>query len=442
MPRATATEIVTDAIASDNLWKAWKLLIDRLRSVDTEDEQNLLLNMIDVATFETIWKNIIESTSPSPSSSSSSSSSTMCCYEASQFLLSYRLLSNIFSKHSKGIILITYEIYSRLLIYSLLCAAEKYNLFACRSQTLSRIINALSLGYHSLLLHFICNEIKCVNHLLAIMSGGWALKSLQILLKHSRATNPVSKDEAYYCSVLQSFIQKAELDIEPIVIIEELTLMYPASEIFSIVVMEYFRPNHLRLLIERISLLWGQPLFIAQGNEPMQRHLHFMLEWLLMRMNDPSILTSHSDISNSSKHTPLAVLLTRGVSAQLDSTDRPTRARAARIAKLFSSLLGHELNLNVSEEDTEKKPEEENATATAITSTGSSNDKHKVVLDSVVNKSEEGDDSDNNNDNNSDIDSGSEFSELEAFEIVEDKPVGDGSTVYLRKCLESKIIIL
>jgi len=135
-------------------------------------------------------------------------------------------------------------------------AANKYTLFTRRAQPLSSIIKSLSLEYHSLLLHFVL-EAKLQDPFLSIMSSGWAMRSLQILLKRSRGGVTItSEGQSYYTLFLHAFIRRASVDIEPAMIIEELTLVHPASELFSTAIMEYFTPTHLHLLIERIALLW------------------------------------------------------------------------------------------------------------------------------------------------------------------------------------------
>lgn len=397
-------------------WKAWRLQIDRIRYTDAEDSE--LLSMIGFATFEKIWEDIINSLS-----------STVATQEAVQFLLSYRILSNILTKRV-GSALMAFKDYNRLLIQTFLSAAMKCNLFSARTQTVSCVIKSFSFENHSLLLNFVY-EMKCPDPLLMTMSGGWAMKSLQILLKKSHAF--AVGNEVYYRTFIHAFISKAVQEVETVVVVEELTLVHPASELFSTIVLEYFAPTNMYSLIERIALLWGQPLFIAQGDDQMQRHLHFMLEWLLVRVSDPSLLTSsggQEGDSGARRRTPLVVLLTRGVSAQLDSTDRATRTRAARIAKLFSSLLGYELNFSVSG-GTDDAPQ-------AMQTSEPNSKETRVQARSVTIPGEgESEAFDNESDNDSDSDSDSEFSELEAFEIVEKKPL-DGSAVYLRKCLESK----
>lgn len=94
-------------------------------------------------------------------------------------------------------------------------------------------------------------------------------------------------------------------------------------------------------LLDSIASVWGSQLSISRSNQAFQEYLTEALLECLKSVKSSTIL---SDNMSSQSNASLLMLLSHGISAYLDTSDAISRLRGMKVAKIFASIMGQELD--------------------------------------------------------------------------------------------------
>ena len=410
---------------SDHL-KTWNDVLYKLNASESnaaivakeEEAQKVASDVLNLSFMTSLWTEIFQNYS---------SSKTFLSNEINRLLLSYRLFSNCF-KFTKEFT-IGMSAYDELLVHSLLlCIKDCSQLY---TTSLSFALDSLSKSHIPLLLTFIFNG-QYTNAVLSVISSSLALKCLHMLQKPNKRT--ASIDSSQFSSVLQQLLSKANEEIPMDILIEELCMFVPSNEVYATAVVTFIGTDWYVFALDRVAALWGDAKFISRGDQPMQVYLTCLLRLLLSRLTDKTAL-----LEKGPRGIPPLILLSTGVSAYLSCNDRNSRARAMEIAKLFTAIMGQEVQFSSVGD------------LGGVSTTASITDKPQVsvAVDTIQAPSDNGQHDDDDSDDGY---SSSGFSELEVYEDIGFISGGGGGigataagsglskykTVYLRTCLECK----
>ena len=410
---------------SDHL-KAWNDVLYKLNASESnsaivskqEEAQKVASDVLNLSFMTSLWIDIFHNYS---------SSQTFLSNEITRLLLSYRIFANYF-KFTKEFSIGMSE-YDELLVHSLvLSIIDCSQLY---STSLSFAFDSLSKPHIPLLISFIFND-QYRNAVLSVISSSLALKCLHMLQKPNKRI--ASIDSSQFSSVLQQLLSKANEEIPMDILIEELCMFVPSNEVYATALVTFIGTDWYVFALDRVAALWGDSKFISGGDQPMQVYLTCLLRLLLSRLTNKAAL-----LEKGPRGIPPLILLSMGVSAYLSCNDRNSRARAMEIAKLFTAIMGQEVQFGGSSD-----------ALGGVSTTASITDKPQAsaAVDTIQAPSDSG-----HNDGDSDDDgySSGGFSELEVYEDV-GFGGGGGSigataagrvpskykTVYLRSCLECK----
>jgi len=199
-------------------------------------------------------------------------------------------------------------------------------------------------------------------------------------------------------------------------VIDELLLRKAADAEIARTIVSCFPLEGLIDLIDQVSSVWGEKLFVSRGEMKMQ---NFLTETLLASLErvDSSLL-----MRSGERRIPLIISLSSGVSTYLDATDKRSRILGMKVARRFSAILGQEINF------AELDEVEMNEHSVSYSSKEGQSNIGKFA-EIVEEEEKEKADSHVPEDESSD-------SELEAYEIGEENVGVASSTNYLRTCLE------
>ena len=410
---------------SDRL-KAWNAVLYKLNTsesdsaiVSKEDEaQKIVSDVLNLSFMTSLWIDIFHNYS---------SSQTFLSNEITRLLLSYRLFSNYF-KFTKEFT-VGMSAYDELLVHSLvLCIKDCSQLY---TTSLSFAFDSLSKSHLPLLLTFIFND-QYTNAVLSVISSSLALKCLHMSQKPNKRTASIESPQL--SSVLQQLLSKTNQEIPMDILIEELCMFVPSNEVYATALVTFIGTDWYVFALDRVAALWGDAKFISRGDQPMQVYLTCLLRLLLSRLTDKAAL-----LDKGPRGIPPLILLSTGVSAYLSCNDRNSRARAMEIAKLFTAIMGQEVQFSSVGD-----------LGGVSTTTPPITDKPQVSVATIPTPPD--DDHDDDDSDNDDGYSSGGFSELEVYEDVgfssgEGGGIGATAaghvqskykTVYLRTCLECK----
>ena len=411
---------------SDHL-KDWNDVLYKLNASESnsavvskeEEAQKISSDVLNLSFMTSLWIDIFHTYS---------SSQTFLSNEITRLLLSYRLFANYF-KFIKEFT-VGMSAYDELLVHSLvLCIKDCSQLYMT---SLSFALDSLSKPHLPLLLTFIFND-QYTNAVLSVISSSLALKCLHMLQKPNKRT--ASIESAQFSEILQQLLSKANEEIPMDILIEELCMFVPSNEVYAAALVTFIGTDWYVFALDRVAALWGDSKFISRGDQPMQVYLTCLLRLLLSRLTDKAAL-----LEKGPRGVPPLILLSTGVSAYLSCNDRNSRARAMEIAKLFTAIMGQEVQFSgVSD------------ALSGVTTTASITDKPQAsaAVDTIQAPSDNGQHDDDDSDDGY---SSSGFSELEVYEDIGFISGGGGGigataagsglskykTVYLRTCLECK----
>jgi len=173
-------------------------------------------------------------------------------------------------------------------------------------------------------------------------------------------------------------------------------------------------------LIDTVVSVWGEKMFVARGERKLQGYLTEALLSSLERTDSAMLMSS------TERKIPIIISLSTGVSTYLDASDKRSRIFGMRVAKRFSAILGQEISFEELDDEKDGSPSSltpalkgEVQPTGALESRGQNEDQKKNEHIEVV-----------------DVDEQSSDSELEAFELGEERVGEVPSTNYLRICLE------
>ena len=410
---------------SDHL-KAWNDVLYKLNASESnsaivskqEEAQKVASDVLNLSFMTSLWIDIFHTYS---------SSQTFLSNEITRLLLSYRIFANYF-KFTKEFSIGMSE-YDELLVHSLvLSIIDCSQLY---STSLSFAFDSLSKPHIPLLISFIFND-QYRNAVLSVISSSLALKCLHMLQKPNKRI--ASIDSSQFSSVLQQLLSKANEEIPMDILIEELCMFVPSNEVYATALVTFIGTDWYVFALDRVAALWGDAKFISRGDQPMQVYLTCLLRLLLSRLTDKTAL-----LEKGPRGIPPLILLSTGVSAYLSCNDRNSRARAMEIAKLFTAIMGQEVQFSSVGD------------LGGVSTTASITDKPQVsvAVDTIQAPSDNGQHDDDDSDDGY---SSSGFSELEVYEDIGFISGGGGGigataagsglskykTVYLRTCLECK----
>lgn len=270
---------------------------------------------------------------------------------------------------------------------------------------------------------------------------------------HRHDRNAQSEHEAVVDAFLKSAFEKCEIPIVvDDVILRTVGTVEGGTQIASIIPLE-----GLPVLTHAVASLWGERMFVSRGDERAQSFYTSMLVTGLDRMgmsvNNNGLL---SLMARGGGGAEIVGVLSTGIAAYLDSTDKNTRLRGMRVATSFSRALGKEIQFPDLALDPSPSPSlpqgGEHKAVDGEVRGGRARDRQRLTPpggeegDSDNEKNcdadADGDDDVKGGDSSSDVSDGSsDVSELEALNIEDDEggpKDGMECTPYLSTCLESE----
>ena len=126
---------------------------------------------------------------------------------------------------------------------------------------------------------------------------------------------------------------------------------HPLDKVCSEVVIRSFPQDRGSVVLRCIAHQWGEVHFIRSGQISRHKYLTHMLLYSLCSATSESL----SEEGDRGSNTSALSLLSQGVAACLDSADSGFRIRAMKVAKVFSRIMGVNIDYNEEEEEEEVK---------------------------------------------------------------------------------------
>jgi len=276
----------------------------------------------------------------------------------------------------------------------------------------------------------VTKNLSLLQALLNSLSPDWSCRAISLFLRRSPFTHSSRRLktsvllQSISSSILKRLLSRALTAIDPVVIIDLFLVRRAYSNMVSDIIVKGLPRDCLTVLIETVGCVWNDKFFIARGDEKRQEYLTNTLITSLERIDEETLS------QRGPRGIPLAMVLSTGVSAYLDSSDKLSRVRGMRVAVAFSTLMKRPILFDELEEHYKEQKQREEANATTLMQEVKGNsDKHN------------GDNQEGDGDDDDAISSSSTESEIEAYDLGEDVESSDfipraKPTTFLRVCLE------
>ena len=368
-------------------------------------------------------------------------SRTTAVKEAYRFISGHRTIANMVMKHKKSgeggeDDVLCREKYIRLVISALLRVAA---IGANSSNNLvihfRELVLELPIDAQVAIIESLCDEAattttttttvtlnkdggisQMVNYL---FSPEFALEAAGLLLRWAARRCPDHPSTLPGVSIVLSALIRCALDggCAAQSVIDSLLLRKASDENVARLVVNLLPSGSVVELIDAVSSLWGERLFVSRGDVKMQCFLTNSLLCALERIEGSNLHQS------GSSGTPVIISLSTGVSTYLDTSDKRSRICGMRVAKKFSAMMGHDLAFDELEEyDRCQLAYDRFASSTKESIEENKSNSKELKTNEQRDEEEE--------------DARSSDSELEAFDLGEEPINRVSTTNYLRECIE------